>query len=80
MFYEECQYIQHRIHSASMPDLDVCFNLYAKLLKVLNNRTVNSATEVGVLVSNDTSLISDSIINILQEQSVSIYTLRRRTG
>jgi hypothetical protein len=47
-------------------DLDVGFYLYAQFLEVLYYRSVNGTTKVGVLIRNDTSLVPDTIVYILQ--------------
>lgn len=42
------------------------FNLGPQLLKVLDDGTVDGASEVGVLISYDTGLVSNLIENILK--------------
>ena len=45
--------------------LDLC----PQLLKVLDDRTVDSASEVGVVISDDASFVSDVVENILKRMS-----------
>lgn len=46
-------------------DLDVCLDLQPKLLQVLDNRTVNRSTQVGMVVRHNTGLIADAVVYIL---------------
>lgn len=46
-------------------DLDVGFDLYAQFLQVLYDRAIDGTAQVGVLIRNNTSLVSYAIVDIL---------------
>jgi len=46
-------------------DLYMRFDLGAQLLEMLDDGTVDGAPKVGVLVSYDTSLVTDAVVDIL---------------
>lgn len=48
--------------------LDVGFDLDAELLEVLYDGAVDRTAEVGVLVSDDTSLVADGVVYVLSTQ------------
>ena len=49
----------------SAADLDVGLDLYAQFLQVLYNRAINGTSQVGVLIRNDTSLVSYTVVDVL---------------
>jgi hypothetical protein len=49
----------------AMADFDVSLYLYAQFLEVLYYRAIDCTTEVGVLICDDTSFVTDAIIYIL---------------
>jgi hypothetical protein len=53
------------VHAGGV-DLDVGLYLYAQFLEVLDYRSVNDTTKVGVLICDDTSLVTDAIVYILK--------------
>jgi hypothetical protein len=50
---------------AATADFDVSLYLYAQFLEMLYYGTVDSTTEVGVLIRDDTGFVADAIIYIL---------------
>ncbi len=42
------------------------FDLKVKLLEMLNDRTLDGLSEVGMMIRNDTSFIADVVVDILQ--------------
>lgn len=61
-----CQHEWHKNHRLCRAYLDVCFNFDAKLLKMLNDGTIDRTTEVGMLVSDNTGLVSNSVVYVLK--------------
>lgn len=45
--------------------LDVSLDLGTKLLEVLNDGALNGLGEIGMVVSNDTGLVTDSVVDVL---------------
>ena len=58
--------IETHIVQAADADLNVGLYLYAQFLEVLDYRSVNGTTKVGVLICNNTSLVPDAIVHILK--------------
>jgi hypothetical protein len=46
-------------------DLDVGLYLYSQFLQVLHDRTIDGTPQVGVLIRNDTSLVSYTVVDVL---------------
>lgn len=41
------------------------FDLGSHFLQMLNDRTLDCSTEIGVLICDDTCLVSDAIVHVL---------------
>ena len=58
----------------TIADLNVGLDLYSQFLQVLNDRAIDGTAQIGVLIRNDTSLVSYAIVNVLEEVRVSPKT------
>ena len=58
----------------TIADLNVGLDLYSQFLQVLDDRAIDGTAQIGVLIRNDTSLVSYAIVDVLEEVRLSPKT------
>lgn len=49
-------------------NLDMGLDLRSELLEVLDDRAIDGTPEISVLISNDSSLVADAIVDVLKRR------------